>query len=154
VIYIDDLQWGDVDSAALLREILQPPDAPAFLFIGSYRSEYEGRTPALDALLTGIPDGPGLQRRDLLVGPLNREETRTLALRLLSERARDVRDPERRIEEIARESEGSPYLLQEIAAGSEFDAEEIGGAAGMTLDEVLYKRIAALPSGKRCGLRG
>ena len=149
VIYIDDLQWGDVNSAALLREILRPPDAPAFLLIGSYRSEYEGRSPALDALLTEIPGGPGLERRDVLLGPLDPEETRSLAERLLRERGGGTRDPGERIEQIVRESEGSPYLLEEIAAGSEFDFGKPGAAAGLTLDSVLYNRIAALPGERR-----
>lgn len=163
VIYIDDLQWGDVDSAALLREILRPPDAPAFLFIGAYRSEYEGRSPALDALLTGIPDGPGLERRDVFLGPLGADETRSLAELLLSDRSPEARNSSQRIEEVARECEGSPYLLQEIAAGSEFDssadntedttpppsASDRERSAGLTLDSVLYKRIAALPADPR-----
>ena len=133
-IWIDDLQWGDVDSAALLREVLAPPDAPSFLFIGSYRSEYEDRSPALAALLAAIPRGAGLEFRDVLVGPLRPEETLLLARRLLDNPA------DGRAEEIARDSEGSPYLLQEIAAVT----GPGGGAASFTLDSVLYDRIAAL----------
>ena len=144
VIYIDDLQWGDVDSVTLLREILRPPDAPAFLFAGAYRSEYQGRSPALDALLTELPAVPGLERRDIPVGPLNPAETRALATRLLGDQSRVIAGTENRMEEIARESEGSPYLLQEIASGSDSSPGETMGALGLSLDAVLYKRIVLL----------
>jgi serine/threonine protein kinase/tetratricopeptide (TPR) repeat protein len=146
-VYIDDMQWGDVDSVTLLTEILRPPDAPAFLLVAAYRSEYEARSPALQALLTGIPEGAGLRRSDVLVGPLSAEETRSLAMRLIG------RGSQARIEEIARDSEGSPYLLQEIADGSASGSAETTEAAGLRLDSVLYRRIAALPDDPRRLLR-
>jgi eukaryotic-like serine/threonine-protein kinase len=56
VLFIDDLQWGDADSAVLLADLLQPPDAPLLLVIVSHRGE-----PGLAAL------GQGLDCRQLAV---------------------------------------------------------------------------------------
>jgi eukaryotic-like serine/threonine-protein kinase len=39
VVAIDDLQWGDADSASFLRELLACPRPPAMLLICAYRAE-------------------------------------------------------------------------------------------------------------------
>ena len=50
VVAIDDLQWGDRDSMALIVDLLRPPSPPPLLFIASYRSDDVDKSPALRAL--------------------------------------------------------------------------------------------------------
>ncbi len=102
VLWIDDLQWGDLDSAFLLHTLMHGPDAPPLLLLLSYRSEDRAESPVLAAL--PAPD------RTLELGPLSLEALRALALAVLGAEADATR-----AEAIARESAGSPFLACELA---------------------------------------
>ena len=67
VVAVDDLQWGDADSVSLLAELMKPPDSPALLFIGCFRSDEAATSPLLSALLPlrDAPAAAGLLKVDL-----------------------------------------------------------------------------------------
>lgn len=137
VLYIDDLQWGDVDSAAVLAEILRPPDPPRLLLLVCYRNERETDNECLQVLRQ---KPPGVDDRDLEVDPLSAEDSEQLAQAAL----RDIERPER-IEQIVREAQGSPYFITVLAQSG----STLGASGAVDLDEVLWQRVAQLDAEPR-----
>jgi eukaryotic-like serine/threonine-protein kinase len=145
VLAIDDLQWGDVDSAQLLSDLLCSPQSPALLFLGSFRSEDERRSPFLNEIRKSIAAGsPRLDHRDLAVEPLTQSEARELALVLLG---RDDAVSRAQAHVVARESGGNPLFIDELVkhihGGEPIDRWEAIGQ--LDLDEVLWARIRRQP---------
>jgi hypothetical protein len=141
VVHIDDLQWGDLDTAALLHEILRPPDAPSMLLVLSYRSEDRERSPCLRALFeASIGDVARV-----VVGPLEAAAAEALARRFLPAGERGA-DPAR----IACEAGGNPFFILELAR---FAALRGGGDRGSDgapdLQRALGARVEQLPDAAR-----
>ncbi len=137
-LWIDDLQWGDLDSLSVLSEVLRPPDPPNFLLLCSYRSEEAEGNPFLQGLRE-VGRADGVDHRDLDVGPLSMDEAADLARHWLGEVG-----PGWRAGEIARESGGNPFFVAELARASR--AGRPGLAATGGLDEVLWSRMVDLPA--------
>ena len=114
VVVIDDLQWGDVDSADLIREICRNPDGPPMFLIASYRSDEVTTSPCLQALLRD-DDHSRLDLRHVTVDPLTAEESRQLVASL-AETGQVVIDAEA----VVAEAGGSPFFIDELVrAGGE-----------------------------------
>jgi serine/threonine protein kinase/tetratricopeptide (TPR) repeat protein len=150
ILSIDDLQWGDADSASLLVDLLRPPDPPVLLLIGSYRSEYEHESPCLRMVLEREEGAPqGFDRIDIAVKSFSFSEAARLAQTLLEqddEAARMV------AEMVARESAGSPYFIYELVAflkGGGQLSETMINSGEFSLDEVLWRRVLMLPDTAR-----
>ena len=137
IIAIDDLQWGDADSAFLLTELLRPPDAPALLLLLSYRAEDSGRSAALRTLFQEL-DKLEIARRAIPVTTLPEEDTRQLAQNLLV----DAGASREMIEDIVRESGGNAYFVFELAASGEGGANRPAGVA--QLEALVWQRVCGL----------
>jgi tRNA A-37 threonylcarbamoyl transferase component Bud32 len=85
VLHLDDLQWGDVDSALMLAEILQPPEPPPLLLLTCFRGEDRNTSPFLRTFTQEqVREASGLDWRELPLGVLTFEEARDLAGHLLT----------------------------------------------------------------------
>jgi hypothetical protein len=135
VLFIDDLQWGDVDSAELLDEVLRPPDAPPLLFIAAYRSDAADASPFVPAFRERVP------ARDLILDPLTPDESRDLALELLGD---SVGNPAEVAAIIAGESGGSPFFVGELVRAFSMAGPTVLGRDA-TILEVLQVRLRSLP---------
>jgi len=149
VLYIDDLQWGDFDSAQLLASVLAQKPAPRMLLLLSYRSEYAA-SPCLREFNRAWESGQ-LPFRELEVLPLTPEESRKLATELLVGTNADAAQ----IGRIVEQARGSAFFVQELAenlrSGVEWQATSTynGTASIGALDEVLWKRVQRLPEEAR-----
>ncbi len=111
IVFLDNLQWGDVDSARLLDHLLAPPGVPPFLLVSAYRRDEA--TPMLrDIALLRAMATPAYALRMVETPPLSQVGAARLALRLMSGEPSPRRL--RLAEHIARESGGNPALLRAL----------------------------------------
>ncbi len=143
VLALDDLQWGDADSAALLADLLSPPNPPRVLVLMAYRSEYVETSACLKVLLAPrTRHDANVVDHELTVAALTPEETLELATGRLGHATPQTKA---QAEQVVRESGGNPYfvleLVRHIKAGL-----DLTGASGHDLDEVLWQRVQKLDS--------
>lgn len=111
VVFIDDLQWGDSDSARLILEILRPPWSRGLCVLGAYPSN-ERHTLLVDSLLKSPELSP--LRSTLTLCAFDTDEAQQLVDRLCSV-------PSELKHRIIQESAGSPFLLSELAREATHD---------------------------------
>jgi serine/threonine protein kinase len=153
VLFIDDLQWGDAESGALLLELFAPPDPPPVLLIAAYRSDDVPTSPCLHTFLPALTAmrGPGLSVVEIPLDDLTDAEACALARALLPETAPAL---EELVAAVARESRGRPFFVDELARfSSDRPAPSRRGGQGaaslVSLDEIVRARVAELPDGPR-----
>jgi hypothetical protein len=134
ILFVDDLQWGDADSAALVDAVGLPPDAPPVLFLAGFRRHEGAEGPFVRALRE-----TGVRRIEVPVDPLPADEARRLATALLGEAGPELAGT------IAQESGGNPLLVHELVRFCRTGA----AAGGLTLDAVLRARAGRLADGPR-----
>lgn len=112
VLVIDDLQWGDLESAAFIRRLLTASVPPPVLLVASYRSDDADHSPFLASWRSYLADAELLVVHDIELTALTPEDARRLTARLLM---LDPSSDDPRIQSIVEESAGSPFLIEQLA---------------------------------------
>lgn len=128
LIAIDDLQWSDADSLALLREILRQPEAPSLLLAVTVRP------PAPVFALPG-------DVREIRLGRLLPDEARELAAALLGDEAASVAGS------IGEGAEGHPLFIHALARHVRMHGQAPGLA--LQLDDAIRTQVAAFEAPAR-----
>lgn len=142
VVWIDDLQWSDPESALLLAPILSGARPIPLLFIGSVRNTLSGSGPLLEALdaTAGIPEWQRLR-----LGPLAAENAQQLALSVLPSADPDSVEVAR---SIAEEADGNPLFIAELAHAHRFAQRPLPPRSSSLL-ELIQERVQVLPEAAR-----
>jgi serine/threonine protein kinase/tetratricopeptide (TPR) repeat protein len=112
LVVLDDLHWGDADSAEVLAEVLARP-APPVLVLGTHRDE-DGSGPFVERLERAARDPlRAIAVHRTTLAPLTPDHAGALARALGAA-------PER-IEEIVARAEGVPWLIGELALRSSLE---------------------------------
>ncbi|MEZ4403518.1 MAG: protein kinase [Kofleriaceae bacterium] len=143
VVAIDDLQWGDVDSAGFLADLIGRADRPAILLVLAHRSE-DSDGPIVTYLQRRVTSGSTVPDvRTIDVPPLPPDEATALVAALSGLPG----DADAWAEGLVRDAGGNTLFLSELARS----AATAGGAS--TLDQLLRERIGRLPDAARALLR-
>jgi hypothetical protein len=150
IIFLDDMQWADSDSCALLRALLRGPRVPALLLIVNSRPLDDCGPGTVGALLGEFAARPSVTT--LVLGPLSAEATGALADVLIRGGLVGPGDRQRIAATVASEAGGNPFFAVEMVqhfvgllspAGS---AVARADESDFRLDGMILRRVASLPS--------
>jgi serine/threonine protein kinase/tetratricopeptide (TPR) repeat protein len=139
ILVIDDLQWGDLDSAPLLGSLVSP-GGPPLLFLGSFRAEHRESSALLGFLFDAANRANEKVLEELALAPLDHTDLEELAFRLIAGSG----VPPEFATRIATAAQGSPYFALELARFAAANAAKGATDDVTSLHAVVRARAAKL----------
>jgi serine/threonine protein kinase/tetratricopeptide (TPR) repeat protein len=149
VVFIDDLQWADLDSFALLRAIMRQPGAPVLFLILNSRPLSDGNLGMAKPLLHNLETYPGVEV--IRLGPLSDDATRELTENRIDTALVPRTTRQKIVDTIVEEAGGNPFFVVELVQHVLEMVLPDGGLAVPThekafhLDTMILKRVQSLP---------
>lgn len=129
VLFLDDMQWVDRDTAALLADIMRAPDPPAVLLVLATRTE--SSEPVLE-----LVHRMAAEQTVIDMPPLPQHVALSIAAANLGDGHAEL------AHKLVREADGNPLFLVELTRYVQ--ARSVDEIAGKGLDAMLTERIDSL----------
>ena len=140
ILFVDDLQWGDTDSAEVLMQILRGPNLPRVYFLGTYRTDEADDSRFLKAWQTIAKQQQiVVDTRSLSVGPLTADECRQLMIEMLETDTEVVR---RRAVEFFSQTAGNAFLFIELVGCFDPEADSFHQ---IPVNQIIDNKLRDLP---------
>ena len=164
VLFIDDLQWGDEDTALIFRQLTHADRLPAALIICTFRTEDQENSRCLNLVRrVALPSSEQVllaEQLELNIDRLSIDESTQLTTELLRYNRQSTQAI---VEKIVSETDGDPLFIRAFAnyfAKQLYDSSSKFQFAGSenrapdhpltkTLSDVLWSEICELPSDQR-----
>ncbi|MFW1678167.1 diguanylate cyclase [Pontibacter sp. JAM-7] len=141
VLFLDDLQWGDVPTLELLRRLVTSHELSHLLLIGAYRTNEVGVGHPLRLLLDDLSQKQ--QVRQLPLGPLDRTSVASLVAGALYRKPDEVRSLSDMLHDKA---QGNPFFTNELLRQLHKEgaiALDASGCWNWDLDAVLWSAVSS-----------
>ena len=143
VMFIDDLQWGDADSAEVLAAMLNPPNSPALLLLGSFRSDEMDDSPFLREWREHLETtGNTVHVRNVAVEPLTEDQCFELVRARLGENYSEEMREQASL--LFGDTKGNPYFLEQFLEGYDTATGEL---KPVPLSQIVNTRLGRCPAG-------
>jgi serine/threonine protein kinase/tetratricopeptide (TPR) repeat protein len=140
IMFADDLQWGDADSAEAIADILLVPEAPPLFFIGSFRSDEVDSSAFLQKWKSLIEESSSeVGVHNVTVSPLTLEDSIQLTIATVGQDNDLIR---RRAVEFYGHTGGNAFLMTELIGcfDPSSDSFEV-----IPINDLIGRRLAQLP---------
>jgi len=158
IIFIDDLQQGDEDTAAIFRELFRRDESPTALFVATYRNEDAETNACLKWVRRSqrptIEQNQLTDQLEIVVGKLSHDESiRLAASLLLRHQITSMID----VEKIADEADGDPLFIRMLAGHRVRHHDQSGDSKTdsvlrWTLATVIQDRVKSLENHERAAM--
>ena len=139
IMFVDDLQWGDADSAEAMINLIAPPANPAVLLLGSIRKDEMETCSFLKHWNESSPvRAHDVSELVVEVEALTVIECRDYVFKNFGHDAIGAEE----LEKLYSNSKGNPYFLEQLLEGFNFQTGEL---IPVPLVEIIQKRINRCP---------